>query len=135
MSRYAVDTDRRALVVSWPTGIGDVASTVSRLQSSGEEEDTRELADALTTLSAALWRTYTHPASAAGTPDTNGEVWRREQERDAFDQVVPALDEIAHEIVDDGHGRILLWSGNRTMFTRRVWAECVRGRRGRGRRR
>ncbi len=50
------------------------------------------LADRLTHLSAALWRTYTHPASGAQddlSPNTEG--WRRVHDREAFAKVPVAL--------------------------------------------
>ncbi|WP_407987562.1 hypothetical protein [Kitasatospora sp. CMC57] len=49
------------------------------------------LARALAQLSEAAWRTYTHPASAAGSLEPNSEGWRREREREAFDEVVDAI--------------------------------------------
>jgi hypothetical protein len=38
-----------------------------------------------------LWRTYTHPASAAHSLEPNSEGWRRQTERNAFADVVKAL--------------------------------------------
>jgi hypothetical protein len=45
----------------------------------------------MTELSQALWRCYTHPASAAPSLDVNTAGWRREGDREAFAEVLPAL--------------------------------------------
>jgi hypothetical protein len=46
------------------------------------------LAAELSGLSEALWRCYTHPASAADSLEVNTEGWRREQTRAEFASVV-----------------------------------------------
>ena len=44
-------------------------------------------------LSRALWRSYTHPAAAAGDDlSDNTEGWRRQSEREEFDQVLTAVE-------------------------------------------
>ncbi|MGP3955829.1 hypothetical protein ACTWPT_07510 [Nonomuraea sp. 3N208] len=88
MTRYAVDQGRNALIASWSTGIGDVATTVAELPPG---PDSLRLATCLTELSQACWRCYTHPASAADQHGPNSIGWHRQQERDAFTAVVPAL--------------------------------------------
>ncbi|MGP3919002.1 hypothetical protein [Nonomuraea sp. 10N515B] len=88
MTRYAVDQVRNTLIASWSTGIGDVATTVAELPPG---PDALRLATCLTELSQACWRSYTHPASAADQQGPNSIGWHRQQERDAFTAVVPAL--------------------------------------------
>ncbi|WP_405589987.1 hypothetical protein [Streptomyces sp. NBC_01190] len=91
MTRYCVVPDRKELLAVWSTGEGDLAVLVAALGSA----DTGELlgiARALTELSSAAWRTYTHPASAAGSSlEPNSEGWRREEERKQFGAVADAL--------------------------------------------
>jgi len=87
MTRYAIDLSRRALLATWSTGLGDVAITVAALPDGASEQDTLHLAHTLTLLSGICWRCYTHPASAE--PNPAGEL--RQEERDAFATVVPAL--------------------------------------------
>ncbi|MGW5441404.1 hypothetical protein [Nocardia asteroides] len=53
--------------------------------------DSLELVSSLTSLSRQVWRTYTHPASAAGSREVNSEVWRRQGERAAFADVVAVV--------------------------------------------
>src|SRR5262245_555476 len=65
MSRYAVDVHEHTLVVSWDTGLGDVAERVARFPTTVDPSDALQLARTLTFLSAAAWRTYTHPEEAA----------------------------------------------------------------------
>lgn len=88
MSTYAVHTDRRELLAMWGEGIGAVAHTVAY---DVDPEKGRQLADALTSLAAAAWHSYTHPASGANEHGDNSEGWRREQERAAFDAALAAL--------------------------------------------
>lgn len=88
---YAFDETRHLLIRTGDTGAGFVADTVAGLAETAEPEDALGLADALTSLSRALWRTYTHPASAADSLDVNTEGWRRQGERDAFGKVIGAL--------------------------------------------
>ncbi|WP_030171761.1 hypothetical protein [Spirillospora albida] len=65
MARYAVDEERRTLIVSWGTGAGDRARVLAGLPEAVTGQDARRLARELTDLSAALWATYTHPPEAA----------------------------------------------------------------------
>ena len=51
----------------------------------------QRLGELLTELSQALWRCYTHPASAAPSLEVNTAGWRREGDREAFAKVLPAL--------------------------------------------
>ncbi|MCP2317953.1 hypothetical protein APR12_003306 [Nocardia amikacinitolerans] len=91
MTRYAFDADRNALVAIWATGRGDLAETVALLPSTTPELAT-DLASNLTTLSRFHWRTYTHPAAAAGDPDIpDSEAWRRAEERRNFTEVENGL--------------------------------------------
>jgi hypothetical protein len=91
VTRYAFDEERGILLASWSTGAGDVASVVAEVALPPELSATLRLADRLTGLSQALWRCYTHPASAAPSPDVNTAGWRRELNREAFESVLPAL--------------------------------------------
>ncbi|MEV0296365.1 hypothetical protein [Nocardia sp. NPDC050710] len=91
MTRYAFDADRNALVAIWATGRGDLVETVAVLPPVNLDQAT-SLASNLTTLSRFHWRTYTHPASAAGDPDVpNSEAWRRAEERRNFKEVEAGL--------------------------------------------
>jgi hypothetical protein len=92
MARYAYDADRHALVAAWPSGVGDRAITVASIDATVAEGLAGRLADRLTHLSAALWHTYTHPASGAQddlSPNTEG--WCRLHDREAFAKVPAAL--------------------------------------------
>ncbi len=91
MSRYAVDSERGATVVSWSTGAGDVAVTVAGLSSSVEDGQALDLAYAATRLSRELWRCYTHPASASASLEPNTEGWYRQASREAFGEVLAAI--------------------------------------------
>lgn len=91
MTRYAIDEERTALVAVWATGGGDLASTVAHLPVGCAPQDGLPVAFTLSALAEALWRTYTHPASAADSMQDNSEGWRRQQERDAFAMVLDAL--------------------------------------------
>ncbi|SBT40611.1 hypothetical protein [Micromonospora narathiwatensis] len=87
MTRYAIDESRSELVAIWETGYGAVAIRVAPLAVSIEPRRRLALAAELSGLSRALWRCYTHPASAAGSLALNTEGWRREQTRNEFASV------------------------------------------------
>lgn len=91
VTRYAVEQERGLLLASWNTGTGDTAHVVAELPPDTDRGAGLRLAGELTGLSKALWRRYTHPASAALSlePDTTG--WQRERDREAFARVVPAV--------------------------------------------
>ncbi|MFF2546291.1 hypothetical protein ACFVUY_27525 [Kitasatospora sp. NPDC058063] len=91
MTRYSIDPDRHELIATWGTGEGDLATRVASLPTEAETSVLLGLARALSHLSDAAWRTYTHPASAAGSLEPNTEGWRREQERDTFSEVAEAV--------------------------------------------
>lgn len=91
MTEYALDPARHALVAVWSPGLGNVAETVATVPGAVADDQGFRLAEALTILSRVLWRTYTHPASAADSLEINTEGWRRQLERDAFTEVVPAI--------------------------------------------
>lgn len=92
MTRYAYDSGAATVVASWGTGRGDVAETVASLPGAAGAAHGVELAAALASLARFQWRTYTHPATAAGDPDVeNGEAWRRQAERGRFAKVEAAL--------------------------------------------
>ncbi len=92
VTRYAFDADRTVLIATWATGRGDLAQTVAALPPVVTHDQATNLASNLTTLSRFQWRTYTHPASAAGDPDIpNSEAWRRAEERRNFKEVEAGL--------------------------------------------
>lgn len=91
MTVYAYNENRQLLLRSWDTGGGYVADDVAELPDSAQRDDVLRLVSALTSLSEAVWRTYTHPASAADSLEVNTEGWRRQGERDAFSTVIDAL--------------------------------------------
>ncbi|NKY86063.1 hypothetical protein [Nocardia veterana] len=94
MTRYAYEPGAGALVASWGTGRGDMARTIARLPEDIEPEVALAAAAALTKLSEYQWRTYTHPASAAGDPEVpNSIAWHRAQERNRFGEVEAAVRE------------------------------------------
>ncbi|GAA0547757.1 hypothetical protein GCM10010172_31970 [Paractinoplanes ferrugineus] len=92
MTNYAIDEDTGTLLRIWPTGRGQRAAVVGALPAAAREDRLR-LAAALTSLSEALWRCYTHPGLATDDPDGNGEGWRREQSREVFSQLVGFIKE------------------------------------------
>lgn len=91
MTTYAVDGGRQRLVVSWGTGRGHVATSLAVLEDV-DEAHIFQLASALTGLSAELWRCYEFPASASKSLEINSEGWRRQENREAFDNVIPTLE-------------------------------------------
>ncbi|WP_033213654.1 hypothetical protein [Kitasatospora phosalacinea] len=93
MTRYSVDLDQRELIASWGTGEGDLSTRVAALPGGAETSALLALARSLTQLSDSAWRTYTHPASAADSLEPDSEGWRREQEREAFEEVSGAITE------------------------------------------
>jgi len=91
MTRYCVVFDRHELIAAWGTGEGDLAASVAALPPGAGTTRLLSLARALTQFSSAAWRTYTHPASAAGSLESNSEGWRREEERKRFSEVADAI--------------------------------------------
>ncbi|MET9252058.1 hypothetical protein [Nonomuraea sp. NPDC003709] len=91
MTRYAIDRAHNTLLAQWSTGIGDTATVVARLTHDQLHQNTRRLAAELTRLSHICWRSYTHPATAADRHSPHSLGWHRQQERDAFDKILPAL--------------------------------------------
>jgi hypothetical protein len=104
MTRYAIDEARGELLAMWETGYGAVAMRVAPLPNGLPDGERRALAAELSGLSEALWRCYTHPASAADSLDVNTEGWRREQSREAFGSVV---DHIRRPNLP-GHGSLMV---------------------------
>jgi hypothetical protein len=105
MTRYAIDEARGELIAVWDTGYGAVATRVAALPGSLPVKERRALAAELSGLSEALWRCYTHPASAADSLDVNTEGWRREQTRDEFGSVV---EHIRRPNLPDEHGSLIV---------------------------
>jgi hypothetical protein len=97
VSGYAIDDGNSALVRTWATGHGHLAAVVATVPSSVPVVQRLDLAEQLTSLSDALWRCYTHPASVAAAINTEG--WRRQQTRDGFSTVTNAIR--SPHVVDD----------------------------------
>lgn len=91
VTRYAVDEERGLPLAFWSVGSGDAASVVAELPLAGDPAAALRLPGELSALSSALWRCYTHPASAAPSLEVNTSGWRREGNREAFATVLPAL--------------------------------------------
>jgi hypothetical protein len=91
VTSYAVDEGDKTLVRIWGTGRGQRAAVVSKLPDDARTEEQLNLAQALSSLSDALWRCYTHPASAADSIEENSEGWHRQKTREAFAEVIPAI--------------------------------------------
>jgi hypothetical protein len=102
MSRYAL-TSTGELIVCWPTSAADGAVVLTHLPDRADER-AATLAAALTGLSAQLWRTYTHPASAVPDDGDNSEHWRREQAHASVDAV---LDSLSTPNAPDENGNLL----------------------------
>jgi hypothetical protein len=105
MTRYAIDEARGELLASWETGYGAVATRLAPLPDNLPAAERRALAAELSSLSDALWRCYTHPASAADSLDVNTEGWRREQTRNGFGSVA---DDIRRPNLPDEHGSLMV---------------------------
>ncbi|WP_446219984.1 hypothetical protein [Micromonospora sp. IBHARD004] len=105
MTRYAIDETRSELVATWDTGYGSVAIRVAPLAASIPRRQRLALAAELSGLSEALWRCYTHPASAADSLEINTEGWRREQTRNEFASVTA---NISKPNVPDGDGLLMV---------------------------
>ncbi|MFD4533497.1 hypothetical protein ACFWNL_37305 [Kitasatospora sp. NPDC058397] len=91
MTRYCIDPGRHELIATWGTGEGDLATRIADLPTDTDAAALMRLARALTHLSEAAWRTYTHPASAASSMEPGSEGWRRAEERKSFDEVPEAI--------------------------------------------
>jgi hypothetical protein len=86
-----VDQERNVVAASWDVGIGQVCRDIAPLPAGADLDLSLTLVMTLAGLSEALWRRYTHPASASGSLDVNTEGWRREGDRAAFGLVVDAV--------------------------------------------
>ncbi|MEU1290536.1 hypothetical protein [Kitasatospora sp. NPDC005856] len=71
MTRYCVDPVRHELIATWGTGDGDLAIRIATVAADTDSAPVLRLARALTHLSEAAWRTYTHPASSAASVEPN----------------------------------------------------------------
>jgi hypothetical protein len=80
-------------------------------------------AAALSGLSAALWRCYTHPASAAGSLEVNTEGWRREQTRNEFASVIANIREPS---LPDSDGMLMVSYDPVEESAYRLAAACTR---------
>ncbi|MGW2402201.1 hypothetical protein ACWCYY_37190 [Kitasatospora sp. NPDC001664] len=93
MTRYCVDPVRHELIATWGSGEGDLAARVSAVPAGTSLAGLSRLASVLTQFSAAAWHTYTHPAGAAHSLEPGTEGWRREREREAFEEVARAVED------------------------------------------
>lgn len=98
MTTYAVDWGLQRLAVSWGTGRGHMATSLA-VPEDVDEAQIFQLASALTGLSTELWRCYEFPASASKSLEINSEGWRRQHNREAFDNVILTLQ---HPILQEG---------------------------------
>jgi hypothetical protein len=93
VTRYAIHDDRNELIACWAAGYGEKAVTVAALPANAGPFQRLVLAETMTRLSSALWRCYTHPASAMADTSPNSEGWQREQTRASFGLVLDAIRE------------------------------------------
>jgi hypothetical protein len=105
MTRYAVDEARGELVAMWETGYGARVVRVAPLAEGIQSRQRLALTAEMTGLSEALWRCYTHPASAADSLEVNTEGWRREQTREQFASVTGYL---RQPNLPDGNGSLMV---------------------------
>ncbi|GIJ12865.1 hypothetical protein ACFFMR_18230 [Micromonospora andamanensis] len=105
MTWYAIDESRSELMASWETGYGAVATRVATLPAGATSRQRMALAAELSRLSEALWRCYTHPASAADSLELNSEGWRRERTRNQFASVTG---HISKPNLPDGDGMLVV---------------------------
>ncbi|MFJ8621870.1 hypothetical protein ACIRD3_03365 [Kitasatospora sp. NPDC093550] len=91
MTHYSVDPDRHALIASWGTGDGHLATHIGLLPADAPASTLKGLSRALTQLSEAAWRAYTHPAGAADSPAPGPAGRPRGQDRDHFGGVAEAI--------------------------------------------
>jgi hypothetical protein len=101
VTRHAFDSQDNKLIVRGAPG-PDLAATVAELDVSVGDKQGLRLAQALTTLSSALWRAYSEPASAVGnSEEADSEAWHRAETRKAFATVPSA---VANPNLPDEHG-------------------------------
>ena len=105
VTRYAIDEARGELIAMWETGYGAVAARVAPLPGDVPDREQQALATELSGLSQALWRCYTHPASAADSHEVNSEGWRREHTRAGFASVV---DHVRRPNLPDQRGMMMV---------------------------
>jgi hypothetical protein len=105
VTRYAIRDDRNELIACWAAGYGEKAATVTALPQQMGAFERLALAETMTRLSTALWRCYTHPASALSSTEPNTEGWRRQQTRASFGLV---LDAIREPNLPDDDGMLLV---------------------------
>ncbi|MFC5180466.1 hypothetical protein [Actinomadura harenae] len=79
MTLYAYDEQGRSLLAVWGSGTGHRTAQIASVPETVEEASARSLAQAMSALSDAMWRTYTHPPEAAKSLEENTEGWRRAQ--------------------------------------------------------
>lgn len=107
MTRYAVYDARNLLLAAWSIGAGYRSSAVAELPRGVAARAALDLVYALSNLSEVLWYRYAYPASAALTLQVNTEGWRRQEDRDAFAKVIPA---VLHPQLPNAEGLIELAS-------------------------
>jgi hypothetical protein len=91
VSSYAIDDESNTVIRTWAAGHGHLAAVVAAVPRSAPQALRLDLVAQLSGLSDALWRCYTHPASAAASTEPDTEGWRRQQARDGFATVTDAV--------------------------------------------
>ncbi|MET7423642.1 hypothetical protein [Dactylosporangium sp. NPDC005555] len=91
MTRYAIDVQRSELHAVWSTGLADATHVVAVLPSGISAHDVGALAAALTGLSAALWRRYTHPSMDTHLDEGSSAGWQRCETRALFGDVTSTV--------------------------------------------
>jgi hypothetical protein len=88
---YAYDEQQRSLLAVWGTGSGHRALQVLSAPETVKDEEIQHLVQAMSALSEAMWRTYTHPPEPAGSLEANTEGRRRTETRSVLPQVPDIL--------------------------------------------
>ncbi|WP_433617041.1 hypothetical protein ACQP2P_16605 [Dactylosporangium sp. CA-139114] len=91
MTRYAVDVQRSELHAVWRVGFADTTQMVAALPPEVAAHEAESLAAAMTSLSTALWRRYTHPSTATRGDEDTGEGRQRREMRALVGDVTSAV--------------------------------------------
>ncbi|MGN9912641.1 hypothetical protein ACTMTJ_34405 [Phytohabitans sp. LJ34] len=87
MTRYSVDAGRSELLATWETATARSRFGWRRWRRKSGRDGGWRWRLSCRACPRALWRCYTHPASAADSLELNSEGWRREQTRNTFASV------------------------------------------------
>nr|BFE56541.1 hypothetical protein GCM10020063_010670 [Dactylosporangium thailandense] len=91
MTRYAIDVQRSELHAVWSTGFADTTQQAAVLPPGVSQDEAGALAAALTGLSVALWRRYTHPSTETYADEEASGGWQRHETRAMFGDVAAAI--------------------------------------------